>query len=343
MEQMIPYSAGGGQIEVRREHEKQHNPAFQYLTKFSGESRRVAHSRLKWAVRVAGGTSIIDTDWRILDRMFMNTVREMMEATKVSLSAINGVFSAMRGVAQQAWELDLIGERQFRLVMETKNIKITRAKKQRYIDRTEVENLLRAARAMKRIKGIRDAAVIALLYSGGLRRAELAGMCVEDIHVEDRGILIQGKGQKERWIYPPDSVWGLLLEWLREGLFISPGHIVYKSRTSKPSRNEDDQKSGDPIPVFVRIRKGDDILAGQQLTPRAIQIICEGLRVVAGVNPFTPHDFRGSFITRMLEEGHDLSMVASLVGHSNPETTAGYDRRGEEKRAEVFRSLRIEF
>mgnify|MGYP003668416912 FL=1 len=165
-------------LDVTRGRERQHNQAVQYLTNFSGESRRVTLSRLKWAVKVAGAQSIHDADWTAIDRMFMNTLRELMEGAGSSLTAVNGVFSAMRGVVKEAWHLEMIGERQFRLVMETKNIKVTRAKKQRYIEPGEVERLLNAAREMRRIKGVRDGLVVALLYSCGLRRAELAVMCI---------------------------------------------------------------------------------------------------------------------------------------------------------------------
>jgi hypothetical protein len=83
MEQLIPFGAGGREILVRDGYDKQHNPAVQYLTRFSGESRRVAHSRLKWVVKVTGSKSIHDTSWTSVDRMFSELSATILDRKKL--------------------------------------------------------------------------------------------------------------------------------------------------------------------------------------------------------------------------------------------------------------------
>lgn len=64
---------------------------------------------------------------------------------------------------------------------------------------------------------------------------------------------------------------------------------------------------------------------------------------MAGVKPFTPHDLRRTFVSRLLDSGVDIAIVAKMAGHSNIQTTARYDRRPEEAKQRAANLLQIPY
>ena len=85
---------------------------------------------------------------------------------------------------------------------------------------------------------------------------------------------------------------------------------------------------------------------GRQLTQRgmsadAIYDVCRSRAKEAGIKPFSPHDLRRTSISDMLDAGADISSVKSVAGHSQIETTARYDRRGERAKEATASLLRI--
>ena len=93
-------------------------------------------------------------------------------------------------------------------------------------------------------------------------------------------------------------------------------------------------------PLFVRIRRGGHI-GIERLTDQAIYHIEATRAADAGVARFSPHDLRRTFAGDLLDAGVDLATVQSLMGHSNANTTARYDRRGERAKRDGVRLLRI--
>ncbi|WP_245642588.1 tyrosine-type recombinase/integrase [Nonomuraea candida] len=181
------------------------------------------------------------------------------------------------------------------------------------LDPDDVED--EARRERLRRTALRDAALIAALYSTGARRSELAGVALADYDPADRSLRIRhGKRNKERIVYLTGGAVARIEAWLtvrgtdQGGLFapFTPrGGHVRRTRAGTVA-HMDGQTVGDVI------------------ANRAAQ---------AGL-PEAPdaHDFRRTFTGELLDAGVDLATAQALLGHASPATTARYDRRPERAR-----------
>jgi len=150
----------------------------------------------------------------------------------------------------------------------------------------------------------RDAALLAVLYGAGVRRAEAVALDVADYDPESGALTIRrGKGNKARVMYATNGAREALAAWLRV-------------------------RGTEPGPLFVPVDKAGRI-ALRRLTAESVFDRLQALAKRAGVQRFSPHDMRRSFISDLLDNGADLAVVQAMAGHANPATTARYDRRGE--------------
>jgi site-specific recombinase XerD len=166
--------------------------------------------------------------------------------------------------------------------------------------------------------GIRDAALIAVLYGGGLRRSESVGLDLVDYNVATGEMSIRGaKGRKDRLGYATNGSADALKEWLVA-------------------------RGGDPGPLFCSVNKGGRIVV-RRLTDQAVLHVLKKRAVQASVAAFSPHDLRRSFISDLLDAGADISTAQQLAGHSNVQTTARYDRRGEATKRKAAELLHVPY
>jgi integrase len=112
-----------------------------------------------------------------------------------------------------------------------------------------------------------------------------------------------GKGDKDRTTYLDDGAAAALADWL-----ICRGY--------------------EPGALFYPTRKGGRLEA-RRMTDQAVLDILQQRGKEANLTSFSPHDFRRTFISNLLDRGADISTVQKLAGHASPVTTARYDRRGE--------------
>jgi len=153
--------------------------------------------------------------------------------------------------------------------------------------------------------GIRDRAILELLFSTGLRVSELVGLSVTDVNLKTGEFTVVGKGRKVRTVYLSDSA----KEWIRRYLAT---------------------RSDDFSPLFLRYsgKKMDDgDIEGEslRLTARSVQRLVKKYTLRAGIAvDATPHTLRHTFATGLLREGADLRSVQELLGHSNVSTTQIY-------------------
>ncbi|GAA4226472.1 tyrosine-type recombinase/integrase [Actinomadura meridiana] len=221
--------------------------------------------------------------------------------------------SALRGVLRTAWRLGEMTTDDYQRAAAVRNFRGTRLPAGRSVHAAEFTALLRVCAADRSPAGIRDAALLAVLYTTGARRAEVAGLRREDYDPGERSLRITGKGDKERLEYVHEGAAVLLGAWLAL----------------------DDRPSG---PLFKPVHRSGAVQQ-RPMSDAAVRNAVVKRRRQAALPSMTPHDFRRTFIGDLLDQGVDLATVQQLVGHASPATTARYDRRPERRRRNAVDKL----
>ena len=165
---------------------------------------------------------------------------------------------------------------------------------------------------------LRDRAVLETLYSTGCRISELVSLDLADLDLKNRSALVMGKGSKERNVFLGAEA----LAVLREYLSLREQHL----RGGKSSPDLDAQKA-----LFINHR-------GKRITDRGVRfVLASYLRAANFGKRVTPHTFRHSFATHLLDRGADIRAVQELLGHSSLTTTQVYTHVGLERLKKVYR------
>ena len=152
--------------------------------------------------------------------------------------------------------------------------------------------------------GIRDAFILELLYVSGIRVSELVNIKINDITPTEKKIKILGKGNKERYVLYGSRCMNLLNKYMsiREKFLKYSNEYLILSKT------------------------------GRKLNTREVRNIINRIKSKAGIDiSISPHTFRHTFATHMLNEGADLRAVQELLGHENLSTTTIYTHLTNEK------------
>ncbi|MBD3270181.1 tyrosine-type recombinase/integrase [Candidatus Peregrinibacteria bacterium] len=189
-----------------------------------------------------------------------------------------------------------------------------------YLDRDELEKLF-AAIDNDGIRGLRDKALMKVLYSTGLRISELVALNVDQINLETREFRVQGKGRKYRIVFLSEDACKSLIDYLKarkdsiKPVFISHGRV----KKADPSKSEDELR---------------------RLTPTMIQYLIRNYGRLAGlVKPVTPHKLRHSFATELLKNGADIRSVQEMLGHSSITTTQIYTHLTNNRLKEIHKKF----
>jgi site-specific recombinase XerD len=153
------------------------------------------------------------------------------------------------------------------------------------------------------VSGLRDRAILELLFSSGLRVSELVGLDRDHINLKRREFMVRGKGQKDRPIFISSDAASCIEQYL--------------------AKREDNTR-----PLFIRYsgtKQVDRSGNFHRLTARSIQRLVASYALRAGITKHvSPHTLRHSFATDLLMNGADLRSVQAMLGHSNISTTQIY-------------------
>jgi integrase len=266
---------------------------------------------------VSGGAATAETlPWHTLRRQHTAAIRAAL-ASRYGVRTANRMLAALRGVLRESVELGLMDAESFQRASRIKTIRGKPAPAGRALEREELRALFASCASGDGAAAIdvRDAALLAVLYGAGLRRAEVVQLDVSDLAMESGALVVHGKGNKVRLAYVPESGRPLLAAWIA-------------------------RRGAADGPLFLPVQK-DGMIVSRRLTEGAIYKILERRARVAGVPHFSPHDCRRTFIGDLLDAGADMSTVKELAGHASIETTARYDRRGERAKRSAADLLRM--
>jgi integrase/recombinase XerD len=184
------------------------------------------------------------------------------------------------------------------------------AKLPTFLDVDEVERLL-AQPDVSTARGLRDRAMLEVLYATGLRVSELVLLPFDGLDMERGFVLVKGKGNKER-VIPLGQV---ALDALRAYLL-----------TARP------EFLGDRINDALFLRSG-----GEPMTRQGFWKLLKGYARDAGITkPISPHKLRHSFATHLVERGADLRAVQAMLGHADLSTTEIYTHVNRERLRRVY-------
>lgn len=243
-------------------------------------------------IEIAGIDQELVRKWRLwLNRLGTNTSDELQKNTQ------NYHLIALRSFLKFCAKRDIPA-------MSADKIELAKSARKQvtFLNTDELERLFGAPK-LDTVNGLRDRAILELLFSSGLRVSELVGLNREDINLKRREFMVRGKGQKDRPIFISDTAaW-----WLQQYL---------------------DKRQDNSKPLFIRYSGNKQVsLSGNyyRLTARSVQRLVARYALLAGITKHvSPHTLRHSFATDLLMNGADLRSVQSLLGHSNISTTQIY-------------------
>jgi len=336
-------------ITVFRQMDENRNPARVYLKTLSDGSRPAMAGALNAiADMMLAGATLDDVPWhrlryehtawlrdRIINRKVKITRRnkkqlrrkekkekvQEKEETKFqqqSATTSNKMLTALRQTLKQAWKLELMTTDEYHHAVAIKNAEGDNFEEEgRMLSIGEMISLFAACNNGTRA-GARDAAMFAAACGGGLRRAEVANVNIDDYDPSTGAIIVRrGKRNKTRKVPLPAGSAEAIDYWI--------------------------ELRGDAEgPLFPHIDKTDRIEM-RYFTPQSVQLVFDKRARQAKIQEFTPHDLRRTYISNLLDSGNDIATVQRLAGHSNVNTTSRYDRRGERAMFAAAKTLHVPF
>lgn len=247
-------------------------------------------------------------DWQAVNRVLILSFLQQLQQSGKSSATIIRMVSSLRRFHQFL--------RQERFTDHDPMQHIDSPKKQQKLPDTlslsEVERLIETPDT-KEVLGIRDRAILEVMYATGLRVSELIGLQLKDLHLSMGLLQTTGKGDKERIVPLGD----LAIQWIETYLEEARPFLTRKH----PEESH----------LFVNNH-------GKQLSRQGIWKNLKALVRKAGITKnVTPHTLRHSFATHLLENGADLRTVQELLGHADISTTQIYTHITKKRMTEVYK------
>ena len=306
-----------------------------YLEHLAGERALAAHTLRAYRGDLDRFLLFVGRDWLACDP-------QTVEATQIDAAAVRAFLGALgrEGLGKRSQGRALAAVRGlFRWAVREGELPASPAaairtpkapqRLPRHLRPAEVEAVLEAAAtpaeaangsASAARLGLRDRALVELLYASGLRVGELVSLDWRDLDLRARVLRVVGKGGKERMVPFGAPAAGALRAWLATWEEVRAG-------AAAPDSGGDE----DDMPVFLNARGG-------RLSDRSVRRILdrcvEGAALATGVHP---HTLRHSFATHLLEAGADLRAIQELLGHSSLSTTQRYTHVEVERLLAVYR------
>ncbi len=255
-----------------------------------------------------------ELDWTSLELEDLLSIRAWL-GEHYAPSTANRILCALRRVLHFARRLGLLTEDRYLALSELKDIAGSRLRPGRALTLGELKAMFGMLN-MRNAHDARDAALLAILFGAGLRRAEASDLDLEHYDRASGALRVLGKGNKERLCYLPKGAQAAVRAWLRH-------------------RGE---AAG---PLLWPTDHGE--LRARRFTVDGVRSAVAALGQRCGIPHFSPHDLRRTYISTLLDANAELVNVQRLAGHSSPQTTARYDRRPDAARARTAELVCVPF
>lgn len=297
-------------------------PAAAHVAGLAPGSRASVAASLHRAARLATATDHADGlayPWHRRPAPSLAKLRADL-GDRFAVATANASLAAVRGALRAAWlagDLDRDGyERRTAALRRVRG----HAAPGRALTPAQARKLFAAAAADRnRAAGARDAALLALLYGLGLRRAEAAALDMDDLDPDAGTLRVRGKGRRDRLAHlGMNGAAAAVDAWLAV-------------------------RGSGPGPFLRAVGKGGRVGTGG-MSLRAVGKRVAVLGGRAGLGTVSPHVLRRSFGTGLLAAGNDLATVADCMGHASTDTTRNhYDRRGEDAKRAAMATLPVPY
>ncbi len=237
-----------------------------------------------------------------LKRIHVRTYLAELHRSRLSRSSVLRRISAVRSFVHFLMRSGLLEADPFAALPRPKREK----KLPKFLTEAEMEELLASPRSLASPFKERDRALVELLYSSGLRRAELSALNAGDVDFVGGFVRVFGKGSRERIVPVGDTALKALRDYLR-----------MKGKASQGA-------------LFTNPR-------GERLSEGGVAfVVRRWVRLARSLKPVTPHAFRHSFATHLLNRGCDLRSVQEMLGHRKLSTTQIYTHISLERLKKVY-------
>ena len=298
------------------------NPAAVYLAGLSEGSRRTMKGALDNVAEILTAGRCKDAfaiDWAQVQYQHVAAVRSRLDE-RYAASTVNKHLSAVRRTLEEAFRLGQVTAEQYQRVALVDNVDVDQEPTGRMLDRQEVAEILAACTSDPSAAGARDAAIIALWAVAGPRRAEIVNLDVSDYRErEGAGWIRHSKRNKSRTVYLNNGAQRAMNDWLE-------------------TRARQLDAEG---PLFVPVHQSGK-MRNQRLSTQAVYNILNKRADQAGVDNVTPHDFRRTAISNLIDQT-DLATAQAIAGHADPRTTSRYDRRGERAKMKAAARMDVDY
>lgn len=247
------------------------------------------------------------TSWQDVDRYVVINYLEKMHDEKKAPATVTRMITSLRRFHQFLRQERLTDHDPMQHIDTPKKVQ----KLPSTLSLTEVERLIETPDTTKNL-GIRDRAILEVMYATGMRVSELVGLKLSDLHLSLGLVQTLGKGDKERIIPLGDYA----IQWLERYLDEARPLLV-----------------ANPSETHVFVNHHGTGLSRQGIWKNLKQLVRE-----AGINKeVTPHTLRHSFATHLLENGADLRTVQELLGHADISTTQIYTHITKKRMTDIYK------
>lgn len=275
------------------------SPVLVYLAGLEENGRPLMRRALNGVARRLGYRSARAAPWTELRAEHVAALRTWL-SDSFKPARVNRCLSAIKGTMKIAWQLGQIDGGRLVEILKLKAVRRGSHPYGRSLSAHEIHALMEAC-ADGTFTGKRDLAVITLAYCGGLRRAEMAALNVDDVKAEAEAFVIRvlSRGQREFLVSIDDGGAEAIRDFLT-GRGEAPGPLFCRDRESKPC---------------------------ERLTADGLFAVLRERAQAAGVEGMSPHDMRRTFVSDKLAASVDVLTVSALTGRGDPNHGGGAPRK----------------